>query len=126
MITVDPLILWICCPQWQYFLFSGGQCHNLLPSVSIHQLRPLRRPNKLCHDIDEFWLIHYWPVARGHSVPCHRFVIYDKNAKKTSFCGICKIILNHLPTNPYNLLSLIGINIVTFCSSNIYIADIQH
>ena len=57
MITVDPLILWICCPQWQYFLFSGGQCHNLLPSVSIHQLRPLRRPNKFCHGIDEFGLI---------------------------------------------------------------------
>ena len=128
MITVDPLILWICCPQWQYFLFSGGQCHNLLPSVSIHQLRPLRRPNKLCHDIDEFWLIHYWPVAPSI------FVIYDKNAKKTSFCvsglptppGICKIVLNHLPTNPCNLLSLVGINLVTFFSSNIYIADSQH
>ena len=64
------------------------------------------------------------------------FVIYDKNAKKNLFLrkrtpnfplyGIRKIVLNDLPMNPCNLLSLVGINLVTFFSSNIYIADSQH
>ena len=39
---VDPCYCEAVVP-WQYFLFALSQCHNLLPSVSIHQLSPTRQ-----------------------------------------------------------------------------------